>query len=52
MFKYYHVLVGNKHIDIVKAISEEDAINQVYMRFGSASKYTGLGPQQYRAVEC
>ena len=49
MFRYYNVYVGNKHIDLVKAINEQDAINQCYMRFGSASKYSGLGRNNFRA---
>ena len=50
MFRYYNVYVGNKHIDLVKAISEYDACNQCYMRFGSASKYSGLGLDNFKAV--
>jgi hypothetical protein len=49
MFRYYNVYVGSKHIDLVKAISEQDACNQCYMRFGSASKYSGLGLENFRA---
>ena len=50
MFQYYNVYVGSKHIDLVKAISEYDACNQCYMRFGSASKYSGLGLDNFKAV--
>mgnify|MGYP001333536910 FL=1 len=50
MFRYYNVYVGSKHIDLVKAISEYDACNQCYMRFGSASKYSGLGLDNFKAV--
>jgi hypothetical protein len=49
MFRYYNVYVGDKHIDLVKAINKQDAINQCYMRFGSASKYVGLGHNNFRA---
>jgi len=51
MFKYYNVYVGTKHIDLVKAINEQDACKQCYMRFGSASKYSGLGLDNFRAVQ-
>ena len=50
MFRYYNVYVGNKHIDLVKALNEQDACKQCYMRFGSASKYSGLGLENFRAV--
>ena len=50
MFRYYNVYVGSEHIDLVKAISEYDACNQCYMRFGSASKYSGLGLDNFKAV--
>jgi len=49
MFRYYNVYVGNKHIDLVKALNKQDAIKQCYMRFGSASKYSGLGLDNFRA---
>jgi len=58
MFYYYHVwLVNNegkkvKHIDIVKCISESSAVEQVYMKFGSASKYSGLGKASFVAERC
>ena len=50
MFYYYNVYVGNKHIDLVKALNEQDACKQCYMRYGSASKYTGLGLENFKAV--
>ena len=51
MFKYYNVYVGTKHIDLVKAINEQDACKQCYMRFGSASKYSGFGLENFKAVQ-
>ena len=50
MFRYYNVYVGSKHIDLVKALNEQDACKQCYMRYGSASKYTGLGLENFKAV--
>ena len=56
MFYYWHVYIvdekGNttKHIDLVRAISESSAVEQSYMKFGSASKYSGLGKHSFKAV--
>ena len=50
MFRYYNVYVGNKHIDLVRALNEQDACKQCYMRFGSASKYSGFGLENFKAV--
>lgn len=50
MFYYFNVYAGTKHIDLVKATSEKDAIEQCYMRYGSASKYTGMSRDNFRAV--
>mgnify|MGYP004378442755 FL=1 len=36
-------------MDLVKAFDESDAIKQVFMKFGSASKYSGLGLDSFRA---
>ena len=58
MFYYYHVWVVDmngkklKHIDTVKCISESSAVEQVYMKFGSASKYSGLGKAMFLAERC
>ena len=56
MFRYYHVyLVENgkttKHIDTVKALNENDAENQCYMHFGSASAYSGWGRNNFKAIK-
>ncbi|MDB2315596.1 hypothetical protein N9V27_01330 [bacterium] len=50
MFYYYNVYAGTKHIDLVRAISEQDAINQVYMKFGGASRYTGYSADNFVAI--
>ena len=55
MFRYYHVYLVNekgertKYIDTVKCVSKEAAENQCYMKFGSASKYTGWGRHAFKA---
>lgn len=56
MFYYWHVYIVNekgeptKHIDTVKAISESSAVEQTFMRYGSASKYSGWAHHNFRAV--
>lgn len=58
MFRYYHVYLVNekgektKYIDTVKCVSKETAENQCYMKFGSASKYSGLGRASFVAERC
>lgn len=55
MFRYYNVWLVDasgkkvKHIDTVKCISESTAEEQCYMKFGSASKYTGWGRDNFVA---
>ena len=48
--RYYHVCLGRRHFDIVKAINEEDAIKQVERKFGPAHKWDGK--RKYRAFLC
>lgn len=45
---YYHIILGNKHIDLVKASSPEEAIQIIRNKFGSASVYSSR--HEYRAV--
>ena len=58
MFFYDNVFLvdgnGNhiKHIDMVAALSESSARQQVYNKFGSASKYSGWGYDNFKAVKC
>ena len=48
MFNYYNVWLVDadglkvKHIDTVKCLSKSTAEQQCFMRYGSASKYSGL----------
>lgn len=54
MIYYYDVYYHQKLvIQNVRATSEQDAIDQVYMRdrHASASAYTGRGRSNYRAVK-
>jgi len=37
---YFHVLAGNKHIDLVQADNEEQAIALVLRIWGKPSKYS------------
>ena len=54
MFRYYHVwLVDSKgckikHIDTVKCLSKTTAEQQVFMNYGSASKYSGWSRDNFR----
>lgn len=52
MMQYYKVYKkGGSMCVVVRAMSEEDAINQAYMKYGSASKYTGLGRTDFVAYK-
>jgi len=47
MYDYWHVCVGNLHIDIVPAVTAEDAITKVY------SKWSDFGKKDaFRAFKC
>ena len=46
---YYHVLLGKKHIDLVKADSKEEAVKKVESLFGPAE--TLSKNHKYLAVE-
>lgn len=56
MFKYYNVYLidadgkAKKYIDTVKALNENSAEEQCYIRYGSASKNTGWNRNNFRAV--
>ncbi len=45
---YYHVFLGAKHIDLVKAYTGEHAIQIIEARFGTAKKLST--EHYYRAV--
>lgn len=46
---YYHVILGNKHIDLIRASSEEDAIKKIEKTFGPSDRYSKK--YKYQAVE-
>jgi hypothetical protein len=46
---YYNVFEDGKYITVVKAMSPNDACRQVYMKRGSASRYSGKGIDNYSA---
>ena len=58
MFFYYNIwLVDSsgrkvKHIDTVKCLSESTAEQQAFNKFGSASKYSGWGRDNFKAERC
>ena len=58
MFFYYNVFLvdgnGNhiKHIDMVAALSESSAIDKVFNLYGSPSKYSGWGRDNFKAERC
>lgn len=45
---YFHVLIGTKHIDLIKASSPEEAIKLIEMKFGSSHVFSSK--HEYRAV--
>jgi hypothetical protein len=51
MIGYYTIMLNGKVVARgVRAMSEKDAIEQAYMKMGSASKYTGAGRDSFKAV--
>ena len=58
MFFYYNIwLIDSsgrkvKHIDTVKCLSESTAEQQAFNKFGSASKYSGWGRDNFKAERC
>jgi len=49
MMNYYNVFEDGKYVTVVKAISQKDACKQVYMKRGSASRYSGKSIDNYKA---
>ena len=51
MIGYYTIMLNGKVVARgVRATSEKDAIEQAYMKMGSASKYTGASRDSFKAV--
>ncbi len=51
MFRIYEVYCGDRFIGNYKDSSADGAINQAYMKSGSASKYSGNARHMYKAKE-
>ena len=51
MVGIYEVYCGERYIGVYRAFSEKDAIEQAYMKTGSASAYTGNARHMYKAIE-
>lgn len=49
MINFYNVFEDGKYVTVVKAMSEKDACKQVYMKRGSASRYSGRSIDNYKA---
>lgn len=49
MMNYYNVFEDGKYVTVVKAMSQKDACKQVYMKRGSASRYSGKRIDNYKA---
>lgn len=50
MMHFYWIYCGDEYLCCVKAFSSSDAEKQAYMKHGSASRYTGRGRDDFRAV--
>jgi hypothetical protein len=50
MIYLWEIFVEGVSKGYIRAFSENSAIDHYYMKYGSASKYTGLGRNQITAV--
>ena len=50
MVGMYEVYCNERYIGVYRAFSEKDAIQQAYMKTGSASAYTGNARHMYKAI--
>ena len=50
MVRLYEVYCGQRYIGVYRALSEQSAIEQAYMKTGSASAYTGNAQHMFKAV--
>lgn len=46
---YYHVILGKKHIDLIKANSKEEAIKKIELMFGPSESLSKF--HKYEAIE-
>lgn len=52
MIKNYRVFKDGTPVNgVIRAVNEKDAINQVFMKLGSASRFSGMSREQLVAVE-
>ena len=51
MFRVYEVYCGERYIGRYRDLTPKGAIEQAYMKTGSASAYTGNARHMYKAVE-
>jgi len=51
MFKFFWIFLDGKYLCCEKALSKKDAIEQAYMKHGSASKYTGPSRTAFTAEQ-
>ena len=52
MFKNYRVFKDGTPVNgVIRAVDEKDAINQVFMKLGSASRFSGMSRDQLVAKE-
>lgn len=52
MFKHYRVFKDGTPVNgVVRAVNEKDAIDQVYMKLGSASRFSGMSRNSLVAKE-
>lgn len=51
MFRIYEVYCGERFVGCYRALNADSAINQAYMKDGSASAYTGNAQHMYKAKE-
>jgi len=50
MINIYRVEYMGTYVGYFRAMSPNDAINQAYMKTGSASRYTGRARDNYKAI--
>ena len=52
MFKNYRVFKAGTPVNgVIRAVDENDAINQVYMKLGSSSRFSGMSRDRLVAKE-
>ena len=49
MFYDFHIYYDGEYVTTVRALSEDSAIDRVYMQYGSASAYSGKARRLFTA---